>query len=156
MADLFSIIRTGTFTEYARRIEETGLKIKNSNGSNPLHMAIAYDRSDIAIDLLARGINVNDPNGEGMTALQTAIISGRTDLAREILKLGPDVNIRDNYGNNSLWYAVFYYRGNDELIRSILQMGGDAITKNKAGRSPIDFAGEGGIHEISELLASNA
>lgn len=153
MTDLFSCILKGDFTGYKAMIDRSSLRSKNAYGANPLHIAIAYGKTDIALDLLARGIDINDTNDEGMTSFTTSIIGKNWGLANEILKKNPSVNIRDNYGNNSLWYAVLYSNGNYELVKAILELGGDAITKNRAGRSPQDLAKKIDDIELEGLLS---
>lgn len=143
MVDIFSIVRTGDVDEVERALKTADINVKNRDGANLLHMAIAYDKSHTASYLLSTGIDVNQANGEGMTALHTAIISKRLPVALEILQTtNIDVNRPDNYGNTALWYALTSPMRDYKLINLIVRKGGDVFSKNIAGRTPIDFAQE--------------
>ena len=50
------------------------------------------------------------------------------------------INIIDYYGNNPLWYAVFNANDDYCLVKLLVKYGADALSKNNAMRSPLDFA----------------
>lgn len=153
--DIFQDVRFGGLDDYRSYIDKIDINILDKNSSNLLHAAISYKKPKIALDLISRGINVNQQGNKGMTPLQYAIEHNQPELVHAIINAGGEVNIRDSYGNNALWTAVFNARGNYELVKLILENGGDAFTKNKAGRSPLDFANQIGNNDLVKLLNSN-
>lgn len=109
--DIFSIIRNGEKELYKSYIESIDINIKNEYKQSLLQEAIAFKKSDIAFDLLNRGINVDSQDYKGQTALHFICFHLNILLAKEILEKGADINIRDIYGNNALWSAVFNCKG---------------------------------------------
>jgi ankyrin repeat protein len=107
------------------------------------------------MDLLSRGINVNQRDKKGRTPLHYAAAHNRLSLAKEIINKGGDINIADVHGNNALWTAVFNARGNYELVELFVEKGGDSLTKNKYNRSPLDFANQINDKKLIELLTIN-
>src|SRR5687768_5709830 len=117
MTDMFQIIRLNEVSRYFSEIDKVDINLTRDDSSNLLHHAIAWGRIEIAMDLISRGININQQGQDGMTALQYAIEWDRKKLACAIIDAGADVNIRDDYGNNALWTAVFNARGDYELVQ---------------------------------------
>lgn len=150
------MVRFNESENYYSNIDDIDIDILNEYSQNLLHHAVAKDRVEIAVDLIARGINVNQKDYNGQTPLHYAAVHRRTEIVREIINGGGDVNIRDNYGNNALWTAVFNARGNYEIVKLFTDKGGDALTKNKAGRSPLDFARQIGDKKLIEILTRSS
>ena len=69
-----------------------------------------------------------------------------------LLAKGGKVNILDSSGNNPLWYAVFYADGDYQFVKLLIKYGADALSKNKAMRSPLDFAKEIGDEMMTKIL----
>jgi uncharacterized protein len=150
---IFQEVRFGSLEKYYSFIDSIDINILNERGGNLLHDAISYKKKEIALDLIAKGINVNQQGNKGMTPLQHALELKDYDVVYAIIEAGADVNIRDSYGNNSLWTAVIN-AGDYGLVKLILEKGGDALTKNKAGRSPLDLANQIGDEQLIKLLKS--
>ncbi|GFZ34457.1 hypothetical protein CSC2_49830 [Clostridium zeae] len=151
--DIFSIIRNGEKELYKSYIGSIDINIKNEYKQSLLQEAIAFKKSDIAFDLLNRGINVDSQDYRGQTALHFICFHPNILLAKEILEKGADINIRDIYGNNALWSAVFNCKGRYyELVELFMKYNPDINTKNNAGRSPLDFAIQTGFNKLIDLL----
>ncbi len=144
----------GDSRTYFELIEKVPINVCDDRGANLLQLAIAYDSTESATDLVDRGIDLNHVGDLGMTALQCAIVSKRNVIANLLVKRGADVHQRDHHGNNALWYAVLNSRGNHELVELILEKGGDPRNSNLANRSPIDLAKQIGDTLLAEKLAS--
>ena len=91
-------------------------------------------------DVIKRGVDLNKQDQNGQTPLHFAAAFGQVDLAEAIIKAGGNPNIKDIHQNNALWTATFNARGNYKLAELYKRAGGDAFSKNKAQRSPLDFA----------------
>lgn len=70
-----------------------------------------------------------------------------------LLQEGAKVNIIDCYGNNPLWYAVFNANDDYCLVKLLVKYGADALSKNNAMRSPLDFAKQIEDTEMINILA---
>ncbi len=102
MIDIFQIVRLNELDNYYSVIDKFDINIVNEHSENLLHEAVAGNHIEITVDLISRGINVNQQGEKGMTPLQYAISNNRIELARAIIDAGGNINIRDNYGNNAL------------------------------------------------------
>jgi len=117
-------------------------------------MAIAYERSQHAEQLILRGINLDLQDKDGKTPLHYAAIHKQLHTAQLLVKRGADQSICDKYGNAALWCAVFNARGQYELVQLYVSAGGMATHKNKSGRSPLDFAKQIGDTKLQEVLTA--
>jgi ankyrin repeat protein len=139
--DIFHIARRGKIDLYKQNIDKFDINIRNEYGESLLHEAIAFKQTEIALDLLERGIDVNiREKKRGQTVLHYIGYHLNTILAEKIIEKGGSLEIKDAYGNAPLWYAVFFAKGNYELVELFMKYHPDPTSKNKAGRSPIDFA----------------
>jgi ankyrin repeat protein len=140
------------FENYAKLIEETDINAKDEDGASLLRIAVAFGSEDIALDLLARGIQIDQKDRSGSTELQNAFVLGLRKVAVELIDRGADLNHRNNHGNNALWYAATNPRPNYDMVRLLVEKGCDAKTKNRAGRSPIDAARERNDETLLEIF----
>ena len=64
------------------------------------------------------------------------------EIAKLLLQKQAEINVYDYYGNNPLWYAVFEANKTEDyrMVKLFLEHGADIHHKNKADRSPLDFA----------------
>lgn len=137
---IFSIVRNRLYEQFLKLIPSIDVNCQNEYAQNLLQEAIASNMDEIAIDLLKRKINVNHQDGKGLTSLHYCAQYRNIHIAKLLLKNKADVNINDSYGNNPLWTAVLNARGDYRMAKLFIEYGADALNKNKAGRSPIDFA----------------
>jgi uncharacterized protein len=152
-ADVFTLARFGDFDSFQKRFVLEEINKKDEFGSGLLHYSIAGETFDIALFLIKNGIDVNMKAEDGHTALHSICVCSNLDIAREILKRGGEINIRDRYGNNALWTAVFNCKGRYyDMVELFMQYNPDTTTKNKAGRSPLDFAKQIGDAKLIEML----
>lgn len=137
---IFSIVRNGLYEQYLKLITNIDVNCQNEYGQNLLQEAIVSNMDEIAIDLVKKKINVNHQDGKGLSPLHYCAQYCNIRIAKLLLKNNANVNISDSYGNNPLWTAVFNARGNYQMVKLFVKYGADAYNKNKASRSPIDFA----------------
>jgi uncharacterized protein len=152
-ADVVTLARFGDYESFKTKfvLEETNNK--DEFGTGLLHYAIGGENFDIALFLINNGFDVNMTDEDGNTALHYIGEHPNLEVAKQILNRGGDLNIRNKYGNNALWTAVFnskdqYY----DLVELFMQYNPDATSKNKAGRSPIDFAKQIGEDKLVKML----
>ena len=86
------------------------INAKSKDGRTPLHLAIAFDRSSGAVEmlrlLLARGADVNTRDKLGDTPLHTAASAGNTDIVEALVSGGANVNATDRNGDTPLKVAI--------------------------------------------------
>lgn len=140
--EIFSIIRNGLTEHYQLSISSIPINSNNEFGQNLLQEAIAYCRNGIAVDLVNRGIDINHQDHRGQTPLHCCAQHNNLAIAELLLAKKGEVNIMDFYGNNPLWYAVFYADGDYRFVKLLIKYGANVLSKNKAMRTPLDFAKE--------------
>ena len=138
--DLFQVIRNGEVELYYKNIDNYDINIRNVNGQSLLHESITYNQSEIALDLIERSIDVNIQDENGQSSLHLIGFHPIVEVAKKIIEKGGNLELQDLYGNTPLWYAVFNARGKYELVKLFITCNSNPISKNKAGRSPVDFA----------------
>ena len=74
-------------------------------------------------------VNVVDINGMSLLHFCTEYSSLR--FAESLIEKGIDVDIKDNYGNTALWKATFNSRGNNELVRLLIENNSNQNIINK-------------------------
>lgn len=146
---------TSMFIDYAERNNVERLHELLNAGENinlfaydrsALHAACVSNAKEAAEYLIGKGINVNlQDNITRATPLHYCAVYDCFEIANMILKYGGLLSIADDYGNQPLWTAVFNVKGRDgrlPIVELYLMHGADKHYKNKAGRSPADFANQ--------------
>lgn len=151
LMDIFQIIRCDSTADILRSLNSIDINILNDDKENLLHEAIAHN-SKCATILLERGINIDQQTRDGATPLHYAADLQQFDLAKKIIEKGCQINLLDKHGNNPLWYAVFGAKGKYKLVDLLVKNGADPLSKNKAGRSPLDFAKQIKDEELIKIL----
>lgn len=123
-----------------KNILERNINYSNTYGRNLLQEAIVSCENTIAVDLVNKGIDINHQDKKEMTPLHFCAQYNNITIAELLLQNGAKVNVTDCYGNNPLWYAVFNANNDYRLVKLLVRYGADALSKNNAIRSPLDFA----------------
>lgn len=152
-ADIFTLAKFGNFESFKKKFDIRLINNKSKHGSGLLHYAISGKQFNIALFLIENGIDVNMTNLDGQTALHLIGVNQSIEVLNALIQKGIDVNIRDNYGNNAMWTVVFNCKGqNYDIVNLLMKQNPDIKTKNKAGRSPIDFANQINDTKLIEIL----
>lgn len=152
--EVFQAIRINDINNYFFLIEKVDINIVNETNENLLQTALAYNREEIALDLIRKGINLNHKNNDGKTSLHYILNKTQLNIAKQILDKGGDIKLIDKYGNNPLWTATFNARGEYDLVGLYLNYGGNPNHKNINDKSPIDFAKQIKDNNLLEILES--
>lgn len=154
MVDFFQAVRRDGHGSLSSLRGLGDVNIRNENGENLLHVAIAWSNVDAAVELIRRGVDINAQDRKGATPLHYVGAHQNAMVAEEILDHGGDFKIVDEHGNTPLWTAVFNARGNYDVVNVLLAKGASktAHQKNRHGRSPIDFAAQIGDTELVKLM----
>jgi ankyrin repeat protein len=115
--------------------------------------------TDIAEMLISHGANVNASFGPGYTPLMAASYSGNERLVKHLIKKGADVNRRFDFSKSEdnkpgVWTALTcaVIEGNAEICKILLENGADLNIVDQDGKTPLMFAKEKRMAEITEIL----
>lgn len=137
---LFNAVRNESIDTINLHALKDNLNLINEFGQNLLHEAIAHGNDEVSIALIELGIDLNHQDSKGQASLHYAAARNQAEVVARILTQGGDVTVTDSFGNQPLWTAVFNARGNYRTVSALLAHGADTAHRNKAGRSPLDFA----------------
>ena len=130
------------------------INIQNSDGATPLHIAFTCHGRFNCTFLTVLNVDVRYDlcNSKGENLFHLAAMCGCVELIRAILKKYPQLlNSRTLTGETALHYAAS--RGKVDFISQLLLYDDiDRNPKNKAGKTPIDFAPPGMKAELSRYF----
>ena len=117
-------------------LQSLGLEanVVTKQGTTPLHR-LAYSNKDAAIFnfFINAGVDVNQKDKSGTTAFHNAAARNNLAIVQLLAKQLIDINTVNDKGQTPLMLAV---GGNDiSVVQYILDNGGDAFAKDKAGNS---------------------
>ncbi len=119
----------------AARIEEllnNGADLTaQSYGSQPLHLALDKNATDVALLLIAKGAPVDTLGGGGEPPLVAALLRNNAVVVRALLDKSADANVADTFGMSALMAAVEAETA--DFVPMLLAAGArvDAIDKDK-------------------------
>jgi uncharacterized protein len=122
------------------------------SGAGPAAVADAAMRGDTAAvrALLAKGGDVNAPQGDGATALHWAVYRGDRELVGFLIRAGANVKAANREGATPLWLASV--NGTAEVIAALLEAGADANEQLPLGRTPLMIASRTGKIDAMKVL----
>jgi ankyrin repeat protein len=143
-------LREGSMTVFDTLLQASGtdLELKARNGDTALMIA-AYKGNKPAVEaLLARKVEVNRP---GWTALHYAAASGSNDIVQLLLDRSAAIDARSPNKTTPLMMAA--QGGHILTVKLLLEAGADAMLKNDANLTAIDFARNVDRQDIADGLA---
>ena len=127
-------------------------------GDSPVADAAMRGDATAVQALLAKGADVNTPQGDGMTALHWAAHNGDVSLARVLLDAGADVAAGTRIGRYTPLHLAAQ-AGTGEIVEMLLGDGADpGVRLDGAGAAaPLHFAaGSGSVPAVEALVAAGA
>ena len=103
-----------------------------------------------ALELLAKGVDVNQTQADGTTPLHWAVYRFDRELVQTLLKKGARVNAVNRYGSSPLSEAVRV--ANLEITEMLLEAGADANVENEDGQTPLMLAARTGNVALATRL----
>jgi ankyrin repeat protein len=126
------------------------------DGWTPLHLAVYFNRGDVAEYLIATGADVKavSRNDLGVTPLHSALANRNTPLAKILLRKGADPHGRQAGGGYTpLHYAAA--NGLTEMAGLLLERGVDISIETSDGRTAHALAVEKGHSAVADLLSGS-
>lgn len=103
-----------------------------------------------ATDLIASGLDVNQPSADGTTALHWASYYENTDLVKRLLRAESEPNTRNDYGSSPMMEAATI--GNTQVLELLLDAGADVESMNFDGQTALMAVVRTGNLQAAELL----
>ena len=105
-----------------------------------LHKAILKGQTTVAVELIARGADVNAKDRTSVnTPLCEAIWRGHMEIATALIALGAaDLNAKDQTGRTPLHMAI--WGGKTKVATELIARGADLNAKDQIGRTPLHAA----------------
>ena len=122
----------------------------NAHAQSPLADRVQAGDSRMAMELVARGADVNQTQADGTTPLHWAVYRFDRELVQTLLKKGARVNLVNRYGSSPLSEAVRV--ANLEIAGMLLEAGADPNVTNEDGQTPLMLAARTGNVALATLL----
>lgn len=106
--------------------------------------------SEVVIDLLKRGMDVNTADADGTTLLMISARNNNLVLLDFLLKNRANTLKRNKYGDTALMLSSF--AGHAEVVRKLLDAGAEP---GNSGWAPLHYAAYSGREEILKLLVAH-
>jgi len=114
---------------------EVNVNYKDSNGNTSLMIAIKNERIEL-VKMLIEDSCVNEENVMGETPLYLAVENNSMELTKLLVKYGANINYKyKNDGNTILLKAFDQFNRKKEIIKYLLDKGGNINEKNNEGCS---------------------
>jgi len=128
----------------------------NNDKRTALHNCGITGNAQAAAALIQLGAEVDSADSKGCTPLMHAVLENHTQVAKVLLDNGADPDVVYRTGNTTA-YPLFVaaMKGNDDLIRVLLDKGANVAAKVDTVVSLLDAAKHNG-HESSAKLISDA
>jgi ankyrin repeat protein len=155
-----------------RRLLSVGADVNTTgnddSGETALHKASGEGHSQVVIELLAHGADIQANDDYGLTPLHDAAINGHLVVVNELLcpsdsngttttiigkrkSRGADIDPKDRYGHTPLYFAVI--RGYLPIVKALLSGGADILAVNNEGELLIHLAMRGrNAAEVTKCL----
>jgi ankyrin repeat protein len=117
---------------------------------SPLADRIQSGDRRAALDLVAKGSDVNQTQADGTTPLHWAVYRFDRELVQTLLKKGARVNAVNRYGSSPLSEAVRV--ANLDITEMLLEAGADANITNEDGQTVLMLAARTGNVALATLL----
>jgi uncharacterized protein len=137
--DLLKAIRLED-VEQAIATAKSDLKVTDRDGRGAIANAVIVKNYDLVKAMIEAGHDLNQQDKAGETPLHFAARFYLKDIAALLLDSGAAIDVQDAFGNTPLWRATFEAKSRGELIRLLLERGGDRNKQNKKGVSPLELA----------------
>lgn len=132
-------------TEPGDFFDEDNIDLEDNVGNTVAHYCSA---ANLPLIVSSKLFNIDKQNYAGLTPLLHAICAGDEYKVAKLLEFGVNSNSCDHEGNNALHYAIIRIPVKYNIINILLEFGEfRPNTKNKEGKTPLDYAIEGQYYD---------
>ena len=121
-----------------------------AHADSPLADTIKAGDRRTALEMIAKGVDVNAAQGDGTTPVHWASYQVDADLVKQLLAKGAKADVKNSFGATPLVEAVKV--GNVQIVKLLLDAGANANAANEDDQTPLMLAAKTGIVEIADLL----
>ena len=149
--------KTSTIATYLL-LEGADPSIQDVKNRSPLHLAVERECIDLVRLLIEKGVEIDIEDEWMNTPLHAATRRGSLEMVNYLVSKGSGVNRRNANGVAPLHMAACGHRplrlsGMEvDIIRALLEAGGDVTAEDTHGYTPLGYACSSGIYENVELL----
>jgi ankyrin repeat protein len=118
--------------------------------NSPLADALQNGRRDVALDLIAKGADVNAAQPDGSTPLHWATYKLDAELVQALLDRGAKPDATNRYGSSPIAEAV--KAANPALVEKLLKAGTNIEAPNGDGQTLLMLAARAGSVAVAKLL----
>ncbi|KAL3859268.1 hypothetical protein ACJMK2_009495 [Sinanodonta woodiana] len=130
---------------------EININCVDSDGRNPLYLAVEEEKSEFVRELLSKNIDLEYMGPDGLKAIHLASREGRADIVTQIIKCnGAMADARDKNFRVPLHYAK-----NVIVAESLIHYGANVNAKDVDGNTPFHWAAKTGNVDLLEFLYQN-
>lgn len=133
--------RSGDLSKVVEFLENgqiTNINACNANGLNALHLAAKDGYVDIVVELLKRGIRLDNATKKGNTALHIASLAGQGEVIKQLIHYNANVNVQSLNGFTPLYMAA--QENHDACVRFLLSKGANPSLATEDGFTPLAVA----------------
>ncbi len=105
---------------------------------------------EAALELIADGVDVNQPSVDGTTALHWAVYRKEVDLVERLLEQGANPDTSNDYYATPMTVAAVH--GEFDIMKALLEAGGDPESANQDGQTLLMAVTRTGHVDTAELL----
>jgi uncharacterized protein len=120
-----------------------------ADGETPLMMAVFKGQTELAIQMIEKGADVNQP---GWTPLHYAATAGNVQLIKILLDKFAYIDAESPNKTTPLMMAAHY--GTPGAVKLLLEEGADVSLKNDLGLTAIDFAQQAKKQDSVDVISA--
>jgi serine/threonine protein kinase/ankyrin repeat protein/type 1 glutamine amidotransferase len=137
-------------TSATRKTSQQPASVRLKDDKFPLRTAVVQGDIEEVKELVAKGYNVNTPDGAKWTPLHNAAQAGRKEITELLIVRGAEVNAKNNLDWTALMFAAV--EGHTEVVKFLIEKGADVNAKNNKVWTALMFATQKGRLDIVNLL----
>ena len=124
--------------------------LQTLQGYTPLHVAVFFNRIEIAQILIDLGADTECQTASKMTPLQLAYKVHLSPMCKSLIRMGANKDARDMWNNTLLHYANAYNQVDD--VRFLLTCGASQNIKNDEGDKVLESSLKAKNHNIFKTI----
>lgn len=143
--------------EFVDLLLSAGSDVNAGKAFPPLHLAVLQNQTDVVNFLVEKGADVNQRSSKGVSPIVHAVDEGPEwlDVLKTMLSNGAEVNAEENQSVLRIpLIGIAAMRGDDSIVRTLLDHGANRWKLTSYGHSPLLFAVSGFYTETVKLLLS--